>query len=184
MLTISQMEANSPSADSVDHILDQISAVKQELASHGVQEQDIPKFMPGVIATNIGMPLPVPHCGENGPVLPKGLMAHEDFNAKVLHHTVRCEKAKEDCHDLALELKEARLTDKWPATWPGTLVGVIKNKLDCALNAAGHYAAAKTRFYLDYTPCDAEAFYAKITPLINKYESLAEQLKDAKRDLV
>lgn len=178
MLPATHMETETPI--SVTHVLDQIFAVKQELAFQGVQEQDIYLYMPGVIATNIGAPLPVPHGSDNGPMLPKGLMAREVFCGKTLRYDTQYRKAKDACHDIALELKAENLK----ATWPATLVDVIKNKLDHALYVAGHHAAMKTQFFLEFTPCDAEAFYAKITPLVNKYEALAEQLKNVKRDLV
>ena len=115
-------------------------------------------------------------------MLPKGLMASEVFNKRSLQHIKECAEANKNCSDIFLQmscvekLKPIRNVDRQLAD--------LRNKLDMALHAAGTYSARKTKFYLEYTPCNAEAFYAKIMPLFYEYETLAEQLRDVRRNLV
>ena len=141
----------TPSDRYLTNIMERIAVVKQQLSIEGVEEQDIPGYMPGVLATNLGAPLPVPHFGgENGPVLPKGLMAKEVFNKKSLQHTKECSDANKSCSDILFELKLAEL--KKPVILDDPKLNTIKGKLDQALHAAGTYSARKTKFYLDYAP--------------------------------
>ena len=185
MSATSPVPPATPSERYLANIMERVEAVKQKLAEEGVEEQDYPRYMPGVLATNLGAPLPYQHSACNnevGPMLPKGLMAKEVFNEKSLQHIMQCTDANKSCSDIFLQmscvekLKPIRNVDRQLAD--------LKGKLDVALHAAGTYSARKTKFYLDYTPCDAEAFYAKITPLLNEYDCLAEQLRDVRRNLV
>lgn len=185
MSATSPVPPATPSERYLANIMERVEAVKQKLAEEGVEEQDIPRYMPGVLATNLGAPLPYQHSAcnnEAGPMLPKGLMAKEVFNQRSLQHIKECSDANKSCSDILFELKLAEL--KKPVILNDPKLNSIKGKLNQALHVAGTYSARKTKFYLDYTPCDAEAFYAKITPLLNEYETLAEQLRDVRRNLV
>lgn len=185
MSATSPVPPATPSERYLADIMERVKAVKQKLAEEGVEEQDIPKYMPGFLAINFGAPLPYQHSACNnevGPMLPKGLMAKEVFNKKMIQHINECAKANKNCTDILVELKLAEL--KKPIILDDPKLSTIKSKLDMALFHAGDLTAKKTKFYLDYTPCDAMAFYEKITPLLDEYEALAEQLRDVRRNLV
>ena len=102
------------------------------------------------------------------------------FNKKSLQHIKDCADASKSCSDIFVEFKLAEL--KKPVIVDDPKLVTIKRNLDVAFFCAA--TTRKTQFYLDYAPCDAEGFYAKITPLLNEYMALAEQLRDVRRNLV
>lgn len=184
MSRFSPVPPATPSDRYLANIMERIEDVKQKLAEEGVAEQDIPMYMPGVVAMNFGIPLP--HSTEKGPILPKGLMDKEVYKNKCLQLVKDCADADKNIVEVVQELELTK--SKKPVIlndhmYNNTLTQ-IKNKLQVALFQAGNFYAKKTKFYLDYTPCDAEAFYAKITRLLGQYENLAEQLKDVRGNLV
>lgn len=180
MSSFSPVPPATPSDRYLGNIMERIEVVKQKLAEEGVEEQHIAEYFPGVLAMNLGASLP---CNtEQGPKLPKGLMAKEVFNKKSLQHIKECAEANQHCSDIFLEIKSVE--EFKPMSNVDHKMASLKTQLNQALFMAGHYAFRKTKFYLEYTPCDAEAFYAKIVPLFYQYETLAEQLKDVRRNLV
>ena len=180
MATSAPVPPATPSERYLADIMERVKAVKQKLAEEGVEEQDIPQYMPGVLAITLGMPLP--HCGENGPKLPKGLMAKEVFNQKSLQHIKECKDANENVADIIN--KNGLMSVKKSEIMDNCRFSVIRQTLHNAFNTAGIIHSRKTKFYFDYTPCDAEAFYRKIEPLLGEYDCLAEQLRDVRRNLV
>jgi len=174
----------TPAERCVTYLKDKIFEVKLKLANEGVMEDEYASYMPGVIATNLGAPLPVPHCGENGPVLPKGLMAKEVYNKKSLELIKKCADANTQCSETFLQTDTFLRMEKLKSIPKNDHeLTRVENQLAMVLNHAGYCLAKKSKFYLDFAPVNAEAFYAKITPLFNEYNSLAERLRDAQRDL-
>ena len=176
MTTVSSKSPKTPSERSILYIQEKILNIKHKLASEGVEEQDLPMYMPGVLATNMGLPLPT------GLKLPKGLMAKELFDKELTSLIKQGTDSNKSCSDIALQincvekLKPIRNVDHQLAD--------LNIQLYTALNIAGHWTAKKIQFCLDFAPHNAKAFYAKITPLLNEYEALADQLKTVRRNLV
>ncbi len=163
-------------------VLADIALVKAKLLVEGVEEQDYPSYMPGVVAVNFGGPVPPLHNSEHGPKLPKGLVAKEVFDKMSLQHIKECADASKVCSDIVAQMSSVEKLK--PIRNVDRELTDLNNRLYHALQTAGHYSAKKTKFYLDYTPYNAEAFYARITPLFNELDTLAERLRDVRRNLV
>jgi hypothetical protein len=169
-------------------VLADIQTVKAKLLVEGVEEHDYDRFRIGVVATNLKLPLPNAHCSEYGPALPKGQICKHVFDQKSQELIKSCTDTNQMCIDIAMRLKSDQTKLEMDPRVTSFVIeqhtkGLKQNLYHANMTMATE-TARKTKFYLDYTPVDAEAFYAKITPLFNELDALAERLRDIRRNLV
>lgn len=164
-------------------VLTDIEKVKAKLRDFGVGDEEHERFRPGVVATNLKLPLPNAHCSEYGPALPNRQICKHVFDKKSQELIELYTDANEVCIDIAMKIKSTEMDPLVPKWVLEQQTNSLKSNLNQAISGMAIYTTRKTKFYLDYTPVDAEAFYAKITPLFNELDALAERLRDVRRNL-
>lgn len=162
----------SPSDSSLEYMHERIEELKRMLAKENVIEIEYERYMPGVIATNMGIQLPMEH-GKNCPALPSNTSSMRATDDYIRDMDDKYDECNKKCTDLYLQIhsKDISLTKRKK----------LEKDMQSALLSAGHCKHARLAYNLNIKPRVPEEFYRKITPLFNELQNWSDRYMDAKR---